>query len=85
MEPIRATNRPGSKRLSFLFYPDQLSKPQITLVAHVVDVDEYGTHFLYKLEDGSGRLEVRRWKEEIYEDDLQKWPEVKSVNRSILS
>ncbi|KAE9406364.1 replication protein A, subunit RPA32 [Gymnopus androsaceus JB14] len=46
---------------------------QVTLVGQVVDISEQATNFVYILEDGTGRMEVRRWREQNTEEEEVKW------------
>ncbi|KAJ3763737.1 hypothetical protein EV360DRAFT_32901 [Lentinula raphanica] len=55
---------------------------QVTIVGHVVNITEQATNVLYTLEDGTGKVEARRWKEQSSEEDAGKWGDIQ-VNQVI--
>ncbi|KAF9065319.1 hypothetical protein BDP27DRAFT_1229097, partial [Rhodocollybia butyracea] len=46
---------------------------QVTIIGHVVNVSQQATNNLYTLEDGTGKIEARRWREQSSEEDAEKW------------
>ncbi|KAF5391342.1 hypothetical protein D9757_002042 [Collybiopsis confluens] len=54
---------------------------QVRIIGHVVNINEQTTNINYILEDGTGKIEARRWREQSNEDDARKWGnlEVNSV------
>ncbi|KAJ4488149.1 replication protein A subunit RPA32 [Lentinula aciculospora] len=55
---------------------------QVTVIGHVVDISEQTTNVLYTLEDGTGKVEARRWREQNTEEDVDKWGDIQ-VNQVI--
>ncbi|KAJ3781902.1 replication protein A subunit RPA32 [Lentinula aff. detonsa] len=55
---------------------------QVTIIGHVVNISEQTTNFLYTLEDGTGKVEARRWREQNSEEDADKWGDIQ-VNQVI--
>ncbi|KAI6150447.1 replication protein A subunit RPA32 [Pisolithus tinctorius] len=45
---------------------------QVTIVAHIVSVQAQATNSQYILDDGSGHIEARRWKDSSVEDESEK-------------
>jgi hypothetical protein len=47
-----------------------ISLQQVTTVAHLVSIEEYGTKFEFSLEDGTrGRINARQWRSDEYGND----------------
>lgn len=44
-----------------------------------MNVTEQTTNFLYTLEDGTGKVEARRWREQNSEEDADKWGDIQCV------
>ncbi|KAF5373877.1 hypothetical protein D9758_000632 [Tetrapyrgos nigripes] len=51
---------------------DEMEIGQVTLVAHVVNINRQATNCQYTLEDGTGSMEARHWLEGS-EEDNRKW------------
>ncbi|KAI6045748.1 replication protein A subunit RPA32 [Pisolithus marmoratus] len=57
---------------------------QVTIVAHIASVQVQATNSQYILDDGSGRIEVRRWIDSSVEDESEKLGIVEGVYVRVL-
>ncbi|KIK59723.1 hypothetical protein GYMLUDRAFT_201150 [Collybiopsis luxurians FD-317 M1] len=55
---------------------------QVRVIGHVVNVSQQATNTVYLVDDGTGKVEARRWREQSSEEDVEKWGNIE-VNQVI--